>query len=61
MATWTDAGGQRVRVAETGNTAADRRAMVARLPDLLAAERATGAFLRLLVDMRERQERIVRQ
>lgn len=60
MAQWTDPSGQTVRVPETGNAEADRRAMLARLPDLMADLRATGAFYRTLAEMRERQSRIER-
>ena len=61
VAQWTDATGRTVRVPTTGNSEADRRAMIAALPDLLADLRQTGSFARMIAEMRERQERIERQ
>ena len=60
MASWTDAAGRTVSTRETGNAEADRRAMYARLPDLLADLRLTGGFARTINEMREKQERIER-
>ena len=57
---WTDPSGATISVPSTGNAVADKRAIYARLPDLLADLRATGAFHRALAEMREKQSRIER-
>lgn len=60
MAQFTDASGRTVSVPTTGNAEADRRALNAALPDPLADLRPTGAFLRTIAEMREKQDRIER-